>query len=72
LNPAAGQRGRSPEHAAARVLPIGFAADLPASNRLRCMSFRMIQKEEEGVLVGAAVEEAHDIGMPEDLSMVMA
>jgi len=28
LNPAAGQRGRSPEHAAARVLPTGFAADL--------------------------------------------
>jgi hypothetical protein len=36
------------------------------------MIFRMVQKEEEGVLVGAAVEEAHDIGMPEDLSMVMA
>jgi len=29
LNPAAGQRGRSPEHAAARVLPAGFAADPP-------------------------------------------
>ena len=28
LNPAAGQRGRSPGHAAARVLPVGFAADL--------------------------------------------
>jgi len=28
LNPATGQRGRSPEHAAARVLPTGFAADL--------------------------------------------
>ena len=27
LNPAAGQRGRSPEHAAARALPGGFAAD---------------------------------------------
>ncbi len=31
LNPAAGQRGRSPEHAAARVLPTGFAADLPTT-----------------------------------------
>jgi len=25
-NPTAGQRGRSPEHAAARVLPVSFAA----------------------------------------------
>jgi len=31
LNPTAGQRGRSPEHAAARVLPDGFTADLPNS-----------------------------------------
>jgi len=29
VNPATGQRGRSPEHAAARALPAGFAADLP-------------------------------------------
>ena len=29
--PTAGQRGRSPEHAAARVLPDGFADDLPSS-----------------------------------------
>ena len=29
--PAAVQRGRSPENAAARVLPIGFAADLPTT-----------------------------------------
>jgi len=28
LNPATGQRGRSPEHATAQVLPVGFAADL--------------------------------------------
>jgi len=33
LNPAAGQRGRSPGHAAARVLPVGFAADLPTTCR---------------------------------------
>jgi len=29
LNRATGQRGRSPEHAAARALPVGFAANLP-------------------------------------------
>jgi len=29
VNPATGQRGRSPEHAAARALPAGFAANLP-------------------------------------------
>jgi len=28
LNPTAGQRARIPEHAKARVLPVGFAADL--------------------------------------------
>ena len=31
LFPAAGQRGRSPEHAGARVLPVGFADALPTS-----------------------------------------
>jgi len=29
LIPATGQRGRSPGHAAARVLPAGFAAEMP-------------------------------------------
>jgi len=31
LFPAAGQRGRSPEHAGARVLPVGFADALPTT-----------------------------------------
>lgn len=31
LSPAAGQRGRSPEHARARMLPVGFADALPTT-----------------------------------------
>jgi len=51
------------------VLPAGFAADPPASNRLRRMTFHMIQMEDEGAFVRFAVEEADDVGLPEDLSM---
>ena len=39
LKTAPGQRGRSPEHATARVLPVGFAADLPIT--FSCARFHL-------------------------------